>query len=79
MDSCEQKIKDALYEILMQDTEDVLFRYYVKEDRYVANHSVLCRSREEARPVEISICLWRARSIPDYRRFMRIYPICQME
>ena len=54
MDSCEQKIKDALYEILMQDTEDVLFRYYVKEDRYVANHSVLCRSREEARPVEIS-------------------------
>lgn len=64
MDSCEQRIKDALFEILMHDTEDVIFQYNVKEDKYVANHSVLCRSKEEAKPVEISNLALESKKYP---------------
>lgn len=50
----EQKAQDARYNILVKETQDVIFEYYPKEDRYVANRSVYQKKGEKNELIEVN-------------------------
>lgn len=47
-----EKAQDARYQLLVEETSDVVFEYYPKEDRYVANRSIYQDGNEKNEAVE---------------------------
>lgn len=70
-----EKAQDARYQLLVKETKDVVFEYYPKEDRYVANRSVYQDNNEKNRSVEYKNFSHNMGDYPElkdlYDRFIR--------
>lgn len=47
-----EKAQDARYQLLVKETTDVVFEYYPKNDKYIANRSVYQKESEHNEHVE---------------------------
>ena len=53
----DQKAQDARYQLLVKETKDIVFEYYPKENRYLANRSIYQKNDQQNQPVVVEdIC-----------------------
>lgn len=66
-----EKAQDARYQLLVRETQDVIFEYYPKEDKYLANRSIFQQSNEENESVEYEKVSDNIESYPELQKLYK--------